>query len=437
MTPFKFGRHPQTPAILTEMLIAGKLSKKEFALWQIVNSFPTCFASNLYLAQALEMSTSGARHAVMSLVKKGLLKVRYGGSKHYGGVSRKRILTSTLPYESEVGRCKTPEVGRAPTTNNNHTVLSINNSDDTAPLCSPEFCEEDTNVSMTNGHTTNGHTNGFFHQYNQKVGQSQHIPRDFNRANRLLNSLKKNGLLTGRPIKILGWAEQFALLRTTDKVDEDQIDDVLMWYLSQARKGNTRFRQAFSAKAFRLKFADIRQDMERALKRNPTIPITKEAEEIADHVSRKGWPKGSKEQLPLVAQISLNNYRAFLKALEKVQDSLPKKEVVEDVPDDEEDDSGGYTKGKVIKKSSQLGEFIDYLLDGGAPQSKHMVTTWLLRVHERVANWQTWSGELVPFALTWEEKGFQAIGAGWSQKFAGSQKLWESLTESLRGLDHL
>lgn len=196
------------------------------------------------------------------------------------------------------------------------------------------------------------------------------------------------------------WADEFRRLREsfTDSAEGGtRIKNTLAWYIKNV--GGEYVPVVACAKSFRTKFDRLEAAMLRHQRDQPGIEVSEVAESIAKRQSRKnGWPKGSKDQLPHVVQMSLNNAEDFLKRL------------------------GGV-------KERRLREFAVKVKSKFAGGVESFVDRWMDKVHSQVANWDDWSGNLKPWAFSPTHKMFVSMGRGWSQEYSNGTKLWSLLME--------
>lgn len=201
------------------------------------------------------------------------------------------------------------------------------------------------------------------------------------------------------------WADEFRRLREsfTDVAEGDKrIKKTLAWYVSHI--GGEYVPIAACAKSFRSKFERLEAAMNRDQRDNPDVKISETAESIAKRQCRKnGWPKGSKDKIPAVAQISLDNLNRLVKRLAKI------------------------AKGDKPRVSA----FAKKIMSNFAGGHEGFVDRWLDKVHAQVANWSDWSGDLMPWAFSPKHKLFVSMGRGWSQDYSSGTKLWSILMEEV------
>jgi hypothetical protein len=124
----------------------------------------------------------------------------------------------------------------------------------------------------------------------------------------LLDHLRHQKHLT-QQVSSKQWAGQFRILLKHQP--QEQIRNVLIWYCENLNR--PYLPQAFSARAFRLKFAGI----EKAWSRSGKMPITihPAAQKILGRLEQGAWPKGTRELLPQLIQLSLDAHADFKQRL--------------------------------------------------------------------------------------------------------------------------
>lgn len=203
------------------------------------------------------------------------------------------------------------------------------------------------------------------------------------------------------------WADEFRRLREsfTDTAEGGKrIKNTLAWYV--ANIGKEYVPVVACAKTFRTKFENLEAGLKRHQRDRPEIAVGERAENIAKRQCRKnGWPKGSRDKVPAVAQISLDNLDKFLKRI-----------------------------GKIAKGDKpRTAVFAKKIMSNFAGGREGFVDRWLDKVHSQIANWSDWSGDLLPWAFRPQHKLFASMGRGWSQDYSGGTKLWSILMEEVDG----
>lgn len=202
------------------------------------------------------------------------------------------------------------------------------------------------------------------------------------------------------------WADEFRLLRDTLDQDTDRLEAVLDWYCDHA--GEEYVPEAFSAGSFRGKFLAVEQQMKRRLADAP-LPLSPEATQVLEKVDHLVWPKGAKAGLPNLVQRSLDNYVAFGARLRALDAQMA--------------GTGHAFRLKVAFGTIHHRVKGEYL--GGNVST---IRKWVERVHEMVADWDDWSGNLKPWAWSVTHKVVQQDVESLGSKVLGTgtvgQKKW-------------
>lgn len=154
--------------------------------------------------------------------------------------------------------------------------------------------------------------------------------RDFDRAEKLKEMTTANSV-SNRKARLCEWAHEFRKLREVDKVPEEIIDEILLWYCRSYGKVDF-MPEAFSGKTFRNKFdaiqrARTRHDAKQAGKQGMGVsikPKTKEQKELIREIYLECLAKGFQWQAlphpPLSMIRSMLSDRGLPRNLLNVQD---------------------------------------------------------------------------------------------------------------------
>src|SRR5882672_1962206 len=233
------------------------------------------------------------------------------------------------------------------------------------------------------------------------------LPSDRLYARTLCAALVERALV-GHRSRMSVWARQFSLLRK-DGYGICQIEETLLWYTSQV--GRPFIPQAFCAKSFRLKYPAILAAYGRWKTENTQTPITEAARIAATRLGRRGWPKGSKGQLPEVCQQSLDNLTDFANRLNGMR--LPAEMSAGD--------------------RNLLARFIMHVrpkLAGAA----FAVEQHLQTVNAALQGWDAWSGNLRAFVWHPDNKTVGRTGREWANRYAHRPELWDMLVATVSGV---
>lgn len=198
----------------------------------------------------------------------------------------------------------------------------------------------------------------------------------------------------------IAWANQFRILREELSQDLQRVDKVLTWFCENIGKEYTP--EAFCGETFRKKF----DRMEKAMARTaPSVVVSDKALQVCELVRHRHWPKGSASQLPAVAQASLDNLSRLHQGLHALA-----------VP---------------INGDYRWVPYAEAALSNLQLSSVDLVAQWLLAVSGRIANWETWSGDLRYFTFSRSHKDFQARGREWMDAYCGNPNVWDKLMEAI------
>lgn len=207
------------------------------------------------------------------------------------------------------------------------------------------------------------------------------------------------------------WANEFRLLRESIQGPdaESRITAALDWYT--ANINGAKVPEAFCGAAFREKFDRIEAAMKRAA--DPSKPpafapesvtVSPHAADIARRVTNSPWPGDSERQVPALAQVCLDNLRAFLKKLRVVA----------------ADKSDRGAQVLAVHIDNQIAP-LDY------------VEQWCEDARRSAAAWRNWRGDLAPFVWTMGHKSFVTAARGWAAEYGGPAA-WDRLAAILGGM---
>jgi hypothetical protein len=185
--------------------------------------------------------------------------------------------------------------------------------------------------------------------------------------------------------------------------DEDRILNVLEWYCAHMKdREKLRLPSIVSPKQFRKQFVWIEERYVKLKHQEEKIKITEQAERIADRLSMKSWPKGCKDQLPRVVQVSLNEYNKFMDRLQ------------------------GYNF------DDKMQPCVDYLVNK-LPNATHYIQQWFEEVNEGLHRLNgKWGGDLHSFRFTPQHKKFENYGRGLVDHYSGGGSYkWQLIMEEL------
>lgn len=238
---------------------------------------------------------------------------------------------------------------------------------------------------------------GFFDEYDTQVVAKTEA--DVACAKSLADAVRWKANRTS-PISYRTWARPFALLRDRDGISQTEIEETLTWYVQHM--GEHRIPKALCAKSFRDRYPYIRTAREIWLRDNPAAPPGPLATQIAKRLYRRHWPRGSKDQLPALCQQSLDRYVQWAATLR--QAALPP----------------GPAHAALLRH-----------VRAKLTDPAYFVEEWFLAVHDAVAAWDAWSGDLRPYAFRPDHRLFQRQGREWAQRYCGRPEMWDALLEQI------
>lgn len=224
-------------------------------------------------------------------------------------------------------------------------------------------------------------------------------------SQRLLDYLHKQGRALTKKVSISSWAKEFDRLR--DHFTRTEVEEVLTWYTKQTI-GDVGVPYAFSAKTFRMKYDQIRQNMIRTKTTTmEDVKISKEAKKIGSRLSSMYWPKGGARDLDKCVQVTMNTIVDLVAKLSDYVDAKPIKE--------------HHKRLRPLAKN--LMTRFEYVSSASEE--------WMIKVNKRIANWDDWHGNLLLMAATYKNKSFIRLCATYAREYSGSDTNWEELAERL------
>jgi hypothetical protein len=232
--------------------------------------------------------------------------------------------------------------------------------------------------------------------------------RDIEMARRLGLAVRKLRK-TNRAFSSGAWARSFVDLRRLDGITQERIENAFKWYLDNFAGRYTP--QAFSGKSFRAKFLSIETAMERDL--GPRVEIGEVAQRVAKWAQRRFWPKGTKELVPAVCQISLDSLEEFQEQRRNLAELL--------------------RRGRLDLSRLEVKRLLatSKLLDARLGSPAQFVGEWMLDANDAVARWRDWSGDLKAMAFRPDAKAFRRMGRGWLAEYCGDPRRFDAYMETL------
>lgn len=196
------------------------------------------------------------------------------------------------------------------------------------------------------------------------------------------------------------WSNEIRLLREELTANaEERISKAIDWYAANnKRKGVPSID---SGASFRRCFDWLEDLIEKDT--SFQVEVSPEAKEITKRIIGLGWPKGSKDQVETVVQLSINRFTILR---QKIKQLIKESESTTD---------------------SRFLAFVNKRMG----HESYFVENWMRAVHKKVAKWKDWNGDLHPFAFDPRSKQFDSMGREWSIMFANNTQLWTKLKGEL------
>lgn len=225
---------------------------------------------------------------------------------------------------------------------------------------------------------------------------------DFDRemSKMFITALKQQRLLDVIP-RSDAWADEFRLLRRNH--GEEEIRETLTWYCEHHR--DEYVPKTLSAAGFRTKFIQIREAMNRGTEDWSTlsdVEITPLAHRISMYLGGLIWPGDEKKDELKAIQVSINNYREFLRQLKQSKERVPRR----------------------------VG-LVDFII-GCYGDVSTVVEAWWDDVHRR-SHSPHWTGNLARHVLSCSNERFQFKVNGWCREYCGPGEYWSVIEELLNG----
>ena len=164
---------------------------------------------------------------------------------------------------------------------------------------------------------------GFFAELETTKSNSRFTDFDYAAAKRLRKAIIDGKFIFSRPGSLDSWANEFYLLRKSEK--EEVINKVLDWYIKNI--GGEYIPQAFSAAAFRKKFAAIMMSCNRKSNQIHSRDLNEDEQELFNQTRLWDWKNKNINQAMVKAAIIKNTdeYRKFSKAVRQTVKELSSK----------------------------------------------------------------------------------------------------------------
>lgn len=339
------------------------------------------------------------------LIKKGFVKVKHKipDPNQGGGISKRRWVWINF---IRIEQCLDELEGTAyaPVPPGEHTTVPPGANNSLSDLITVATQERSRQIGEKQMNGT-----GFWKD-DKSPKKGDPIQIDFEFAMRLREITKRKSTI---PYSRIGWSNQFRQLRQALNNDTQRIQKALDWYSKHIGKEYVPI--IHSAQSFRMKFDSLEAAIARDLKDNPEVNISTDAQWLADNLGRLGWPKGSKSQLALVAELSLQGYTAFQKKAKAFTTKASLNKLTH------------ISKSRMERYLKILERVRTHMLG-----AKDFVNWWLdVVVLDSIKGWEGWNGNLKPYAFHLRHKAFMKEARGWTQEYCGDPELWDKLADEL------
>lgn len=374
-----------TPAEIILLVTEGKLTTTDAFFLAVVDGLCEargigCWATNRHLAKLVGCKNRNVQYMIGKLVGMGLISVSQEKSRR---ILKTTWNTPTQPMQSVAYPRAMHCTG--PSSLSHRERDSVDNRNDET---SQQFLQSEQPMAR-------------FEMQKLKPKESKTTDFDIRAAEKLheVVTTKRN---RRQAWSKKGWADEVRILRGELLKDaEGRIDRALAWYEAHHKRKDAP--HIDSAAGLRRHFNWLE---DKVRKETSSVVISDAAKKVAVRLRMLNWPKDSDSQLEQTIQVSIDAYRGMSK------------------------------KWNEIKKTTKLGTpyhfFIHYQLAKFFHSPDEFAYDWLKAIHNRIAKWDDWNGELLSLAFDVESKQFQKQGAGWAAS-ADTPKSWATFMEDLRG----
>ncbi len=394
---------------LFALLEQNKISHTEFCLLLVIDNFTEygdsrgCFASSKHLAKKISVSAGRIDHMIGHLKKLKLLTKVAGGK-------RSRFLRCVWDNVSIVAKSVNRESVKndrlESVKNDSHNIQGVIRGNLKVP---PERRKANARVnivSKTNNKHTNGHdmlTNDFQVKLPVSCVEPRITDQDVLRAKLLWEVLFKLKRLRSDKRNCSFAAVKKSWSKVLAKLARDKesalVGVVVGWYVKHAADQYTPV--VWSVTSFVSKFKQIEAAMERHNKANPTVKSTKSGKRVTERLMNFHWPKESADKLAVAVELSLLNYKKFLKSL-----------------DDDQLKNGKRKLARWIKERLHTPE--------------EFVHVWFAETFEDKEGWDKWNGDLIREVFTYDCPRFRKFCVGQTIEYCGDGKQWLAILGKLK-----
>lgn len=376
-----------TPDALVELLVKKEITHGEFSVYSVIRNLEKaedkyCWASNAHIATLAKLNKDWVKSIVVLGIKRGFLIVN---RPHIYKEKEYRSL-STI-WNTQGGELQLSPLGTGlPTISYSSNKNTTNKNQSQA-----EPAQEKDNMPL-------------IPNKNPTI-KSVITPFDLACAKSLAEGLRKSNLLGKYSAN--KWAKEFHLLIHKDKISSDRIQKVLDYYVPVIARDRW-VPQVLSGSAFRTKFIQLEQFVQRDKEKNPQIEITERAKKNCNWIDHMDWKKGSQKLLPIAMQLSIDNLLEFVSRLKMLIGNASK------------------AKASVLKRTAT--NILNWVTAQGFD---NFLVMYFRRICEKLHNWEKWDGDLLRFVLKPTSPLFTQLGRDEIQRSSGSSNNWDKLIKEM------
>jgi hypothetical protein len=376
--------HVSIPIEIYTLFLSGTLTAKELLLVATIDSMVNrfgkgCYASNNYLGCLIRISPTETSRMISRLRKIGLLF-------HTGYYKRRRMLETAWSNNPNL-RIEMRQTLEKNAKKKDKTRFVENHK---ATLCKTTKPYDILFTNVNNMKVRDGGSPLTFEEH-----CCQYMKDAIHSETRRIVKWK----IKKQACHIKAIANQYK--------DKEEFLDIFEWYCQNI--GNTKefnLPVCYSPKELRNPnvWNWIENKRTKYDKKNKDVPITDEAKTICKTLNMMHWPKGSKEQLPKLVQLGLNEYTTFVKRLKKYFKEL------------EEGDLWYFYVHHLIRK---------------LPAPSHFIENWFRDLNSMVRSWDKWNGDLAKYGFTLKQEHFLSRLRGLTVEYGRKGKDFDTLMEKV------
>lgn len=192
--------------------------------------------------------------------------------------------------------------------------------------------------------------------------------------------------------------------------DKGEFLDVFEWYCNNLKRRDLPRCYSPQELSTRQKVWNwIEDKFEQHAPRQEDVIISADAKTLYGRLKGLNWPKGSKEQLLKLIQLSLDAYQVFRLRLHHYALSL---------------------KRGTNTRTRRPYEYVHYM-NKILPQSMHYIEQWFRELNKQVQGWSNWQGDLFEHKWDVKHKRFLAYGRDITTRYGQPASSFDKLLETL------